>query len=406
MGDIYENSHITIAATASGDSNGGLFSSDRPVTKRLEKHPHLYVRTALRKFPTNTQNTTPKSMPLLTRGWVYQERRLSHRTIHFGKHQVYWECQTGFLSEDSREDTVWDTNVAYFTDSYVTDWGDRCVDPKNYWQKIVTEYTALQLTYESDLLPAIAAVVDRMSRLQRVDDVYIAGLWKSSILSDLLWSTQDNKPRPSRMAPSWSWVSAQNSVVFWDDFEFTEQVKIVTLDYTIVGPANLGEVTDASIILMVPVLNLTGFDELDAAEKGERRWSTRFKDITKSAPVMEQFRQNNLEISNTWFYPDYDLTTANPPFKCGCIIKLLVARDSDADMGGIVIQQTSKNPPEYKRIGFLGVGVMMTKSEMVGEKEEDLVRSDHDGEEKAGVRKGEHMGRLIMSLPMEEVKIV
>ena len=397
MGGIYEGSHLTIAATASRDSNGGLFSSDRPVAKRLEKHPHLYVRTALRKFPTKTVDTVPESMPLLTRGWVYQERRLSHRTIHFGKHQVYWECRTGFLSEDSREDTMWDTNVGYFADSYVTDWGDRCVDPKNYWQKMVTEYTALQLTCESDLLPAIAAVVDRMSRLQRVDDVYIAGLWKDSILSDLLWSTDGNKPRPARVAPSWSWVSAQNSAVFWDGYEFTKEAEVVSLEYSVVGPANLGEVTKASIILIVPVLKLTGFEELGPAEDDHIRWAKRFRDISKSGPITEQFRLSNLETYHTQFSPDYDLTTANPPFKTGCTIKLLVTRHPvEKKIGGIVVQQISKNAAEHRRIGFLNVHLGTTRTEMDGIEENDIEEEDI----------AEDITRLILSLPMEEVKII
>jgi len=405
MSDIYENSHLTIAATASQDSNGGLFSSDRPVTRRLEKHPHLFARTSLERFPMNSVTDVPTSMPLLTRAWVYQERRLSQRTIHFGKHQVYWECQTGFASEDSREDKTWNTNALYFGNPAGLDWGDKCMDQEIYWQKTVTEYTDLRLTYESDCLPAIAAVVDRMSRLQRVDDVYIAGLWKNSILSDLLWITKGNKPRPDRMAPSWSWVSAQNSKVFWDGYEFTKEARVVSLEYIVVGLANLGEVTNASIILMVPVLNLTGFDELDAVEKGERKWSTRFEHISKSAPIMEQFRQNNLEIFDTWFSPDYDLTTANPPFKSGCTMKLLVTRSISARIGGIVVQQTSKNLPEYRRIGFLQIQLERTISEMDGKKDEELERSDHDGEEEAEEME-EDITRLILSLPMEEVKII
>ena len=403
MGDIYEKSHITIAATASQDSNGGLFFSDRPITRRLEKHPYLYIQTVLRKFPIIAGMEPSTSMPLLTRAWVYQERRLSQRTIHFGKHHVYWECQTDFASEDSREDKTWNKHATDLENLDCIGWGDKCVDHKIYWQKTVMEYTILQLTYESDRLPAIAAVVDRMLRLQRVDDVYISGLWKSSILSDLLWFARDNKPCPARIAPSWSWVAAQNSAITWDGFQFTKETKVVSLEYTVVGPANLGEVTDASITLMVPVLNLTGFDRLDPAET-TCRWSTQFDDILKAAEIMERFCQNNLEIFNIWFWPNYDLNTANPPFKSGSTIKLLVARDSSDSMGGIVVQQTS-NAPEYRRIGFLMVDLRTTKPEMARKKDDDLARSNRDGEEKAEEMEDD-LTRLILSLPMEEVKIV
>jgi len=404
MGDIYENSRITLAATASQDSNGGLFSSDRPVARRLEKHSHLFVQTRLTEFPTGLMDSVPTSMPLLTRAWVYQERRLSHRTIHFGKHQVYWECQTDFSSEDSRENTTWNTYAVDLQYPAYLDWGDECADQKIHWQKTVTEYTALELTYESDRLPAIAAVVDRMSRLQRVGDVYIAGLWKNSILSDLLWFVHGNGARPVRTAPSWSWVSAQDLGIRWSAYQFTKEAKVVSLEYTVVGAANLGEVINASILLKVSILNLTGFDELDPTdEKG--RYDTRFKDISKSASIIELFGQDNLQIFSTSFLPDYDLTTANPPFECGCTVKVLVASTYDVYLGGIVVQQTSKNVPEYRRIGFLEIYLETTKSEMDGKKDDDSARSDHDGKEKAEEKEA-NVARLLLSLPMEEVRII
>ena len=33
------------------------------------------------------------------RSWVVQERALSIRTIHFGRRQLFWECNCGYGSE-------------------------------------------------------------------------------------------------------------------------------------------------------------------------------------------------------------------------------------------------------------------------------------------------------------------
>lgn len=77
MAGIYEHAYITIAATFAPDSNGGLFSSVRPLATRLDKHPHLYIRECLPTFPDDFYTRDLKSWPLLTRAWVYQERRLS-----------------------------------------------------------------------------------------------------------------------------------------------------------------------------------------------------------------------------------------------------------------------------------------------------------------------------------------
>ena len=37
--------------------------------------------------------------PLGKRGWVVQERATSRRTLHFGPHQIYWECRTTHACE-------------------------------------------------------------------------------------------------------------------------------------------------------------------------------------------------------------------------------------------------------------------------------------------------------------------
>lgn len=34
-----------------------------------------------------------RDQPLFKRGWVFQERLLSRRTLHFDKDRIAWECQ-------------------------------------------------------------------------------------------------------------------------------------------------------------------------------------------------------------------------------------------------------------------------------------------------------------------------
>ena len=70
-------------------------------------------------------------------------------------------------------------------------------DPVDRWHKLVNMYSGLDLTYASDRLPAIAAIVEREMRL-RLDDVYIAGMWKKSLLSDLAWRSFESWTPPAR----------------------------------------------------------------------------------------------------------------------------------------------------------------------------------------------------------------
>ena len=407
MADIYEHAYMTIAATSAQDSNGGLFSSARPLTTRLDKHPHLYIREYLRIFP-NYSHTSPnypynkdiKHWPLLTRAWVYQERRLSTRTVHFGKHQVYWECQTCFASEDTSEDKVWGT-VLNGRDGSIG-WGDKIMDSTRQWQKIISEYTSLRLTYDSDRLPAIAALADMMSRLRRSDDIYIAGLWRNSILSDMLWRSdhfepgkwgQPLEPRPARLVPSWSWASVQNAKAVWPGHAFLDTTKIVSLDYTAIGAAHLGEVSNASIVLRTHVLDLTG------TEISYPPWSSDIiDDIVRSSPPMASFGRNNSVKINCSFVQDYDLTTADPPYVPGHVLKLLVSHQDHRALGGIVVRQMTEEPVQWERIGFLIIVFIKAKRSRESISGQMAWYVDDKWERRTD--------ELMRSLPAEEVKIV
>jgi hypothetical protein len=396
MGDIYENAHITIAATASQDSKGGLFSSARPVIKRLNKHPHLYVRTQPERFPMGSFNRVPVSLPLLTRAWVYQERRLSPRTIHFGKRQVYWVCRTHFASEDASKDKTWTTSSIYPAFPVAFEWGDKVVDSTLHWQKMLMEYTSLQLTYESDRLPAIAALADRMSRLRRTDDAYVAGIWKNSILSDLLWNTESYERRPARTAPSWSWASTQGAKINWNANAFYGKAEVVSLEYTAIGAAHLGEVINASITLRVHVLNLIDTDELYPARLGDLNFRGPLKNIFLSASTTERFRQYNLQEINSRFCPDYDLGAVNYPYIPGRVVKVLVSTCTPHwTLCGMVIQQRANKVAEYERIGYLYIDLKTPVTVDVEENTRDFA-----------VDEEERIDNLLRSLPVEEVTIL
>ena len=407
MANIYEHAYVTIAATSAQDSKGGLFSSARPLVTRLDKHPHLYIREYPRtfpeyshEFPNYSYTEDLKPWPLLTRAWVYQERRLSTRTVHFGEHQVYWECQTCFASEDASEDKVWktDSNGRYGD----TGWGDKIMDGTRQWQQIILEYTNLKLTYDSDRLPAIAALADRTWRLRRSDDVYIAGLWRNSILSDMLWTSkpfelgkwgQALEPRPTRLVPSWSWASVQNAKIFWSGYTFPDTTKIVSLNYAVIGAAHLGEVSNASIVLKTHVLDLTG------TEISYPPWSLEIIDgIVRSSPPLGSFaRKNSLDVHCS-FHQDYDLTTAEPPYMLGHVLKLLASNQGYSALGGVVVRQIDEKPVQWERIGFLVIVFMKAKiSRESGSRKMAWYRDD---------KWERRIEELIQSLPVEEVRIV
>ncbi|KAK4448477.1 heterokaryon incompatibility protein-domain-containing protein, partial [Podospora aff. communis PSN243] len=219
MRSVYENSHLTIAAAASPSAQGGLFPFLPP------KHP-----------PHNISGTTPdgkpfelsaslrmdhsgSKLPLLKRGWAFQERNLSPRTLFFAEREVLWECKTeldcqcefgGFYEEENMKS--WHHLLAPETAAMSR--ADK-LDQFQLWHKLVKYYSSLELSVKSDRLPAIsgiAEVIRRLRGLQLTD--YYYGLWSDSFPFDLSWYQLVPGAERHSGVPSWSWASVHNQVHF------------------------------------------------------------------------------------------------------------------------------------------------------------------------------------------------
>lgn len=95
MMHIYQSSFLTLAASWSQGSDSGCFADsmeDYPIYQltALDQqsgiHCNVFARKSLPHWFINTSDR--KEFPLLTRGWVFQERLLSPRFLHFGKGEL------------------------------------------------------------------------------------------------------------------------------------------------------------------------------------------------------------------------------------------------------------------------------------------------------------------------------
>jgi hypothetical protein len=79
----------------------------------------------------------------------------------------------------------------------------------------VREYSRLDLTHESDRLVALAGLAEAINR-KRKGDVYLAGLWKNTLVWDLLWSAHGEESRRlgRAVAPTWSWASVTGGILY------------------------------------------------------------------------------------------------------------------------------------------------------------------------------------------------
>lgn len=143
-----------------------------------------------------------------------------------GQLNVLWDslvqASTWRLLDGKVEEEKSDKNA--FEKTSATPWSNRLVkgrgrqDIRSRWLMAVELYSARNLTYEADKLPAISGLAAAMNALL-VEDVYLAGIWKRDLLRGLSWVPASSATGGTSLdkipnVPSWSWASYPRGVHF------------------------------------------------------------------------------------------------------------------------------------------------------------------------------------------------
>ena len=139
-----------------------------------------------------------RSSPLNFRGWTLQERLLSQRLLHIGRHQIYLECST---SEASERDLYADkhrepppTRGTFLPLSKFAEIRTQLEEiPENLsqerilecWYELVMAYGPREVTEEKDRLMAFDGL--RMLFQLGMKCRYFYGIWEADICNGLLW---------------------------------------------------------------------------------------------------------------------------------------------------------------------------------------------------------------------------
>jgi hypothetical protein len=229
MGSIYQNAHLTIAAVSSPNSSGGCFMKDTwpdicflVSNNTLEAHL-IGARVLDKKGRLASLDDVNDRYPLLSRAWVFQERLLSPRVLQCNYGEFTFECLESsrcecdsVLAPHPWQMRKWLGNLDFNHGRRlngltmgVDAWKDNTL---NSWRAIIETYMQLELSFPSDVLPAVAGCAQAMALHLKFN--YVAGLWKEMLPTDLLWHVVPHKqgaiskPRPKdSTAPSWSWAS-------------------------------------------------------------------------------------------------------------------------------------------------------------------------------------------------------
>ncbi|OCK75828.1 HET-domain-containing protein [Lepidopterella palustris CBS 459.81] len=323
MIDIYRGSFLTIAATGSTSDHGGCFTDASPQSKaqRLTGHsadgkPYdFYFRTPLNhttfggyygRAPDKEHYFWLRDFPLLDRAWCYQEILLSPRVLHFSNDEMFWECMEHTTCECAGPTSYHDPSFYGMLpkEDHVLSLQGSTDDLEVRWRKIVAAYSSLKLTFAKDKLPAISGLAKQMQS-HRQDDTYLAGLWRNSLIEDLLWrvtkvDTENEDPTPKKpswrpaqwRAPSWSWASVGCRVEYpcSEQPPSQEYIQIVDTSCVPAGADETSEVLLAEIVLsgrlipaawwerIIPNPNTRSL-HLKLADSDVRSWYNRLDDF-------------------------------------------------------------------------------------------------------------------------------
>src|SRR5436190_2770417 len=94
---------LTVVAASGIDANAGIpgvFSVSRRPLQRVERVQELYLANKMPKLWSVLSNSSWS-----TRGWTYQERKLSRRLLVFSDYQAYFNCEHATYREDQYLET-------------------------------------------------------------------------------------------------------------------------------------------------------------------------------------------------------------------------------------------------------------------------------------------------------------
>jgi hypothetical protein len=227
MSSIYQNAYLTIAAVSSPSSSEGCFIKDKWPDICFQvvddgKDAYLIGARVLDKKGTAVSfEAANEHYPLLSRAWVFQERLLSRRLLLCNYGEFAFQCLESSTCECNSslaphpranlgENLKWLGNLdARCLTSSNANLGDVALKS---WKLIIETYMQLELSYLSDMLPAVAGCAQVMAK--QLNHNYVAGLWEETLPTDLLWYVQTKRhrtvPKPraeGSTAPSWSWAS-------------------------------------------------------------------------------------------------------------------------------------------------------------------------------------------------------
>lgn len=261
MAAIYKNSYLTFSATGAKNASMGLFFPRKP--RSYVRFPyttndirgHVFACTLpLGQEVFREINLEMAAEPLSQRAWGLQERLLSQRVLHFASDKMYFECMEWTVSEDGIELPIKRDCIHHlYAHPSLTD--ALHLDALEHWYSLVSRYRSRKLTFPSDKLPAMSGIARDYSEM--LEDSYVAGLWRNSMLGGLAWNSGGGcKAVSDYRAPSWSWASVDGAFGGSPDKHWRPLASILDCHVDVDGENPYGRVKAGWVKIEAPLIPL------------------------------------------------------------------------------------------------------------------------------------------------------
>lgn len=156
---IYGNAEATIVAMSGENDEAGL-----PGVSRQPRTPQARFRTARGCLISSCPPIASlfQTSKWASRGWTYQEARLSRRCLFFTEHQVYIVCRetTGSEAIPSKTPSCWMSSLLNSSRLDAALFGSRDHIADGVWRDRLV-FSQRTLTYQSDILDAFWGILNR-----------------------------------------------------------------------------------------------------------------------------------------------------------------------------------------------------------------------------------------------------
>jgi hypothetical protein len=231
MDVVYSHALLTIAAIDGKDANDplpGVQPTSRLPIRRIES---IQDATFISDPPPLQRFLTGSIYE--TRGWTYQERCFSRRTLFFSHQQVYFQCQKYVRSESHPQEKAfwsasnrinkirlrgsWNINLSSFSlTSHDKIPIEHWTEGLPVYQDLVEAYSRRKLTFTTDVVNAFAGFSSIFEEC--CGGTVVSAMPVSTLSSALMWvampGTRRRKHKGTAVFPSWCWTGWEGSVKY------------------------------------------------------------------------------------------------------------------------------------------------------------------------------------------------